>query len=356
MPAVIDQVRDYIEEQVFAPALSHPTLPDEVRSTIRNSAMWLRQFSRVGDLLNYMDRFQGTPNSPVFNGLRTAGLNTFEDIRANLLERFGAWHNDRTRLDDFVIGHDYTSSQLVIFAEVYDNRSGGILPIGSDGSYKAVFIKATLNGGKYQNQWIEQGVSLKYYLKSISDVFKEEFKVNAAIIQNPQVPIYAFVRQATGEKFRLAGIFRNMGVHTEQDGSKWFELAVRVPEADAPMDAHELQKNHKLAVSRAQAGSSSDRQRRLANAQRIPSSVTVVTTAFVRNPDVVAEVLDRAAGVCEGCKSPAPFFRSSDGTPFLEVHHKVPLAAGGEDTVANAVALCPNCHRNEHYGNPLWPW
>lgn len=36
--------------------------------------------------------------------------------------------------------------------------------------------------------------------------------------------------------------------------------------------------------------------------------------------------------------------------PTLEVHHLRRLADGGSDTVANAVALCPNCHREIHYG------
>ncbi|MFM0350878.1 HNH endonuclease [Paraburkholderia sp. RL17-347-BIC-D] len=29
----------------------------------------------------------------------------------------------------------------------------------------------------------------------------------------------------------------------------------------------------------------------------------------------------------------------------------MPLAQGGPDTVANAIALCPNCHRERHYGS-----
>ncbi|HDR7378766.1 TPA: HNH endonuclease [Bacillus toyonensis] len=41
---------------------------------------------------------------------------------------------------------------------------------------------------------------------------------------------------------------------------------------------------------------------------------------------------------------------AKDGTPYLEVHHVVPLATGGEDSVENAVALCQNCHRKAHYG------
>jgi len=81
----------------------------------------------------------------------------------------------------------------------------------------------------------------------------------------------------------------------------------------------------------------------------IPIQQEVWTTIFKRNPDVAAEVLERAKGSCEKCSKPAPFNRRSDGTPYLEVHHTKPLAAGGQDTVQNAIALCPNCHRQVHY-------
>ena len=64
----------------------------------------------------------------------------------------------------------------------------------------------------------------------------------------------------------------------------------------------------------------------------------------------VVEALNRANGICESCDSPAPFLRAKDQTPFLEVHHWVPLSEGGEDTVENAGAICPNCHRKEHFG------
>lgn len=92
------------------------------------------------------------------------------------------------------------------------------------------------------------------------------------------------------------------------------------------------------------------RRKRLAKAKRIPVQSVVAQFVFHRNPDVVAEVLDRAAGFCEICKKKAPFLRASNGSPYLEVHHKKTLAEGGEDTVKNAVAACPNCHRRAHHG------
>ncbi|WP_434668019.1 HNH endonuclease [Paraburkholderia sp. A3BS-1L] len=43
----------------------------------------------------------------------------------------------------------------------------------------------------------------------------------------------------------------------------------------------------------------------------------------------------------------APFLRQG-GTPYLEFHHIVQLADGGEDTAENAVAAGQNCHHQAH--------
>ncbi len=80
-----------------------------------------------------------------------------------------------------------------------------------------------------------------------------------------------------------------------------------------------------------------------------PEQVTVKVRRIVRDPRVHAFVMQEAKGKCECCRRKAPFV-SDDGNPFLEVHHLKQLAQGGPDTVANAVAVCPNCHRELHHG------
>lgn len=120
--------------------------------------------------------------------------------------------------------------------------------------------------------------------------------------------------------------------------------------AALPESLLELETNFTIAVQRSLTDSSSKRQNRLREAPKIPNRTAVVLYAFERNADVVAEVLLRAMGKCERCKATAPFLRRKDRTPYLEVHHVIQLANGGEDTVENAKALCPNCHRELHYG------
>lgn len=82
---------------------------------------------------------------------------------------------------------------------------------------------------------------------------------------------------------------------------------------------------------------------------RTPPGVQTPVTQYVRDPEVISWVLEQANGICECCNQPAPFERA-DGSPFLEVHHVWRLADGGPDTIDNAVAICPNCHRRLHYG------
>ena len=115
-----------------------------------------------------------------------------------------------------------------------------------------------------------------------------------------------------------------------------------------PEEAYRREQEQKIAESLQK--SEAERQNRLAVAPIYPLSEQVQRTEYRRNPDVVASVLFRAAGRCELCGANAPFFRISDGSPYLEIHHILSLAEGGEDTIRNAVSLCPNCHKEVHYG------
>ena len=78
-----------------------------------------------------------------------------------------------------------------------------------------------------------------------------------------------------------------------------------------------------------------------------PRRALATGTVYLRDPRVVAYTQVRANGICELCKQSAPFKRS-DGSPYLETHHVVPLAENGPDTPENCACVCPNCHRALH--------
>lgn len=113
----------------------------------------------------------------------------------------------------------------------------------------------------------------------------------------------------------------------------------------------EFLKNEHIEIEESMKLGSDIRKQRISSAPKIPKKITVTSYLYERSTDIIAEALVRASGVCEKCKKPAPFIRKKDNTPYLEVHHKVRLADGGEDTMKNVIALCPNCHRNEHFGS-----
>lgn len=70
---------------------------------------------------------------------------------------------------------------------------------------------------------------------------------------------------------------------------------------------------------------------------------------YVRARDVKRYVLARAAGVCESCNKPAPF-KTKAGQPYLEPHHTRRVSDGGPDDPRFVGAVCPDCHREIHYG------
>ncbi|MDR3585063.1 MAG: HNH endonuclease [Desulfosporosinus sp.] len=117
-----------------------------------------------------------------------------------------------------------------------------------------------------------------------------------------------------------------------------------IPSKESFDEAYQKQLEEFKAIS------ADELKRRMAEFNRKPEKIEVLTHTYIRNPYVVIGVLNRSQGICESCKDKAPFIRKKDGTPYLEIHHLVPLSENGDDTLENAVALCPNCHRKMHYG------
>jgi 5-methylcytosine-specific restriction protein A len=84
-----------------------------------------------------------------------------------------------------------------------------------------------------------------------------------------------------------------------------------------------------------------------ATAPNLPS-IEARRNVYRRSAAVRVYVLSRAAGVCEGCGSPAPF-TTPQGRPYLEPHHIRRLSDGGPDYPDYMIALCPDCLRRVHY-------
>jgi predicted restriction endonuclease len=70
--------------------------------------------------------------------------------------------------------------------------------------------------------------------------------------------------------------------------------------------------------------------------------------SYTRDKKVRDAVRRRAKGKCEFCGKPG--FMGQNGKLYLETHHVIALANEGADRLTNVIALCPNDHREAHFG------
>lgn len=183
------------------------------------------------------------------------------------------------------------------------------------------------------------------------EVFKRSQSAEALAYFLPKI---LQTRGRAAAELALSATWKHIAYYESLDGTNLNKLRAVATDFETSLPGtisvgvHEA--SFAAAVVRSQRDSEAARQARLIKANPVPTRQVVTASVFRRNPDVVAAVLARAKGLCEDCKNPAPFARLSDGTPYLEVHHLKQLAQDGHDTVGNAVAPCPNCHRKAHHG------
>jgi 5-methylcytosine-specific restriction protein A len=146
------------------------------------------------------------------------------------------------------------------------------------------------------------------------------------------------------DKQQISDILKN----DEQDFSNIIQI-LSISE-DNDLKLSDLIINEEVEFKKSSKDISQNRLSRINKSNTNPERLKVYSFTYKRNPDIVAEALYRAKGICEQCFEPAPFLRASDNSPYLEVHHKISLSNGGEDTLDNVIAICPNCHRKIHHG------
>jgi len=150
-------------------------------------------------------------------------------------------------------------------------------------------------------------------------------------------------RLSGGCEFRVPEDLRSALIaHQNRTGSVTFQF---LDFTDPNSEAFQDQVRHLSFLSDAEL------RKRLPPRGNLPERVPSVGNAFVRSRALVAWALRRSEGHCEACGR-TPFRRYSGGEVYLEVYHIVPLALGGYDSEENVMALCPECHRFAHFGNP----
>lgn len=130
--------------------------------------------------------------------------------------------------------------------------------------------------------------------------------------------------------------------------SVWVFPVRRIDKADLlPMPQAAMRKVAERQRKDAKQLTDADIAARAKLRSRPASSRETTAITYVRDEYVAEYARRRANGICDLCGQPAPFLDRA-GQPHLESHHVVWLARGGDDSILNTVALCPNCHRKMH--------
>lgn len=79
-----------------------------------------------------------------------------------------------------------------------------------------------------------------------------------------------------------------------------------------------------------------------------PGRSAISGFVWERSALVRQAVLARSQGRCEYCGRPG--FLKENGETYIETHHIVPLSEDGPDVPNNVIALCPEHHRQAHFG------
>ncbi|WP_232597048.1 HNH endonuclease signature motif containing protein [Photobacterium phosphoreum] len=223
--------------------------------------------------------------------------------------------------------------------------------IVSDNAGIAVSIMHT--GKDYSDDFSDQGINYDFPATKRNGSHDQNEIQALKNCYEAKIPLFVISKSAN-KKLRDVHIGRIKKFDIQQNKAyikfvSLKELDVSEPKLVRDTQAEYLEK-FDAAIGGSLTTTSSERQKIILASDKTPKKVLRYIEDYARNPNVVAEALYKAKGICEACHQPAPFIKKSNGEPYLEVHHIKPLSDGGEDSLENVQAICPNCHREMHFG------
>jgi len=209
--------------------------------------------------------------------------------------------------------------------------------------------------GLYQDRW--EGDVLHYTGMGPKGDQSINYSQNRTLAQSRQTGISVHLLEALDpQKYTYAGEVgliddpyqEEQADETEQARKVWmFPLRLtNYGEIPIPTES-QARAIEELHAKLARELSTEELKARAKNARKRPSVRSVQTSAYVRDAAVAEYAKRLANGICDLCKGRAPFLNKQKEA-YLECHHVIWLARGGEDTIDNTVALCPNCHCKMH--------
>ncbi|WP_447555659.1 HNH endonuclease [Vreelandella sp. EE22] len=206
----------------------------------------------------------------------------------------------------------------------------------------------------YYDRW--HGDTIHYTGMGQKDEMSLSFHQNKTLTESPEngvaVHLFEVFKKReytyTGEMIRVGEPYQETQPDSEGEMRKAWLFPLKLKNENAlSFDEATAQELFEKKEHKARKLSDSELRERAEKAPAKVGSRIGQTTVIPRSPYIAAYAKRRANGHCELCQEPAPF-ETQKGEPYLECHHIEWLAKGGDDSIENTVALCPNCHRKMH--------
>ena len=251
-------------------------------------------------------------------------------------------------IDTLKIGHKLTNHELY---EVFGcGNSGGMRRAKKTNS---LIIISSHVESIYEDRW--DGDVLLYTGMGLNGDQSLDFNQNKTLNESPVngVQVYLFEQFKVNEYTYLGPVELTRSPYTEEQPGQngqlrtvyIFPLKLKTGERYIDQDTFQTWQENKQ--KQAKKLSIDELKNRASKSNPQSNEYKTTVKQYVRNEYVVEYAKRLANGKCQLCDQVAPF-NDKKGMPYLETHHIVWLARGGEDTIYNTVALCPNCHKRMH--------
>ena len=255
-------------------------------------------------------------------------------------------------IDDLKINNVYTND---VIAKVFKcSKQGGMRK--SNTTNTLVLISKQTGSSVYHDTWVDN--MLHYTGMGQEGDQKLDFAQNRTLKDSAKngVTVYLF-EVFKDTEYTYAGIIELAGlpykaIEPDRNNTKRivykFPLKLKASEY-CPNNETLIQNEKKLekSISRKTIQEIKELAIEKSKLNEKKNLVRKVSTYNYERSLVIREyVKELANGICQLCDNKAPF--EVKGKPFLHVHHIEYLSRGGEDTIENAIAVCPNCHAKIH--------
>jgi 5-methylcytosine-specific restriction protein A len=258
-----------------------------------------------------------------------------------------ARHSGQVEAAHFLVGHKY--KRIDLHNHLGGQRQGGI---STPTQYPIILLFTGQQGQEYGygDDWTSEGLFEYVGEGQVGDM--EFTRGNRAIRDHLKdhrtLHLFEYLRD---RRVRYVGKMTLAGWHYRTGSDRTRKQRRVIVFELVPSESLDPERTPGTTAERALRGLDvkSLRQKALADATPAGTPKKRLAQAWERSVAIRLYVLKRANGQCEACGSAAPF-ATPDDQPYLEAHHILRLSDGGPDHPESVAAVCPNCHREAHYG------